>query len=139
MKRRGFTLLEVMVATLIMGIAVVGVLSGIANSLHHASRLTDSDRAALLARSKMDELLVNTGLPHGSILQGEFDPAIVGGKQGGWRARISTFESPPNPGPGAEVLERIALEIWWKADGAERTFAMEGFRANILRTGDVPR
>ena len=33
MNQRGFTLLEVMVATVIMGIAIVGLLSGISQSL----------------------------------------------------------------------------------------------------------
>ncbi len=57
--RRGFTLLEVMVASLIMGIAVAGVLSGLAGAARNASRLTDYDRATLVAKQKMDELLLD--------------------------------------------------------------------------------
>ena len=55
--RRGFTLLEVMVATTIMGIAVVTLLSALSTSVRNATRLTDYDRAVLLARAKMDALL----------------------------------------------------------------------------------
>jgi general secretion pathway protein I len=139
MNRRGFTLLEVMVATLIMGIAVVGVLSGISNSLHNAARLADYDRAALLARSKMDELLVNYRLPKFTVVQGDFDPLTMGGKEGGWRAKVTPFEMPPGAGPGAEVLERVALEIWWKAGSTERKLTLEGFRSAVLRPEDVPR
>jgi prepilin-type N-terminal cleavage/methylation domain-containing protein len=40
MKRAGFTLLEMMVATVIMGIAVVGLLSGISSSMRNAAKLT---------------------------------------------------------------------------------------------------
>ena len=136
MNRRGFTLLELMVATLIMGVAVVSALSGIANSLHHAARLTDYDRAALLARSKMDELLLNYRLPKYTVLQGDFDPSIVGGKEGGWRAKVTTFDAPAKAPPGIEVLERIVLEIWWDDDGTRRTFTLEGFRGNMLREGE---
>ena len=57
--RAGFTLLEVLVATTIMAIAVSGLLASLSTSLRVASRLTDYDRATLLAREKMDELLVN--------------------------------------------------------------------------------
>ena len=137
MNRRGFTLLEVMVATAIMGIAVVGLLSGISQSLRNADRVTDYDRAALLARSKMDELLLNYQLPKGSVIQGEFPPQVLGGKEGGWRARVTPFDMPPKPGPGTEIVERIAMEIWWKTPAGERKFNLEAFRRNFLRQEDL--
>ena len=57
--QRGFTLLEVMVAALVMGIAVAGVLSGLAGAARNAARLTEYDRATLVAKQKMDELLAD--------------------------------------------------------------------------------
>ena len=138
MNQRGFTLLEVMVATLIMGVAVVGLMSGISQSLRNADRVTDYDRAALLARSKMDDLLLNYQLPRGTVISGEFDPVLLGGKQGGWRAKISTFDAPTKPGAGAEILERVELEIWWQNGPDRRRFNLEGFRSNIVRAEDLP-
>ena len=138
MRRRGFTLLEVMVATVIMGLAVVGLLSGISQSLHNAARVSDYDRAALVGRSTMDDLLMNYKLPRNSTIDGQFDPVLMGGKEGGWRARITPFEMQPHPIPGAEMLERVELEIWWKSDsGARRTFQLEGFRKNVVRPEDI--
>ena len=137
MSERGFTLLEVMVATLIMGIAVVGLMSGISHSLRNADRITDYDRAALLARSKMDDLLLNFTLPKGAVIGGEFDPVMLGGKEGGWHARITPFEMPPRAGLGAEILERVELEIWWQAGTDRRSFKLDGFRSNILKPGEV--
>jgi general secretion pathway protein I len=137
MNRRGFTLLEVMVATAIMGIAVVGLLSGISQSLRNADRVTDYDRAALLARSRMDDLLLNYQLPKNTVIADEFPRAVLGGKEGGWRARITPFDLPRNPAPGAEIVERIEMEIWWKTASGEKKFDLEAFRMNILRPEDL--
>jgi general secretion pathway protein I len=132
MTRRGFTLLEMLVASLIMGIAVVGLLSSISTSLRNASRLTDYDRAAVLARQKMDELLVDRTLPLDMPLDGSFDRAAAGGVEAGWHAQVTTFEALPEAGPGSDVLQRIELEIWWMSGGKRRTLTLEGFRSAKL-------
>lgn len=137
MKERGFTLLEVLVATLIMGLAVVGLLSAISTSMRNAARLTDYDRVAMVARSQMDALLATRRLPQLSVLEGRFEPALMGGMESGWRARVSPFETPTNRGPGAAILERIELEIWWMAGDKRRTFTLDAFRRKQLREGDV--
>jgi len=134
--RKGFTLLEVLVATLIMGIAISGILSGLAGAARNTSRLTDHDRATLLARQKMDELLVDRAAPRYQDITGEFDPAVVGGEHTGWRARITPFEGLPGSGPGAIGLDRVELEVWWTDGPARRSFALEGFRRNRFQPGD---
>jgi len=136
-KRCGFTLLEMLVATLIMGIAVISVMAEITASMRNASRVTNRDRAALLARSKMDELLLVPDFPLDTPVQGDFNPSLTGGVQGGWRARLSRFEMPPNPAPGQQSLDRMTLEIWWIASGERRTFALTGYRAHILRAEEL--
>ena len=42
--RAGFTLLEVLVATVIMGIAVTGLIVGLSQSVKNASRLAEYER-----------------------------------------------------------------------------------------------
>jgi len=136
MKTRGFTLLEVMVATVIMAAAVIGLMGDITASMRNAERVTNRDRAALLARSKMDELLTNPLLPLDTPIHGEFDPSLTGGVPGGWTARLTRFEMPPNAAPNQQSLDRISLEIWWMANNERRTFSLSGYRAHVLRPED---
>lgn len=125
MRRRGFTLLEVMVATTIMGVAVVTMLSALSTSVRNASRLADYDRAALLARARMDTLLADPALPVGVTIDQPIDPASLGGARGGWQALVTPFEPAPN---GTPSLERVQLRIWWMSGPNKRTFELDGYR-----------
>jgi general secretion pathway protein I len=126
-RQKGFTLLEVLVATVIMAVAVTGLLSALSTSMRNAARLTDYDRAALSARVKMDELLTTTQLPRGTVLEGPWE-------YGGWRARVTPFESLPNSGPGSLVLDRIELELWWMSGDVRRHLNLEAFhRSELLK------
>ena len=67
----GFTLLEVLVATMVLGISVVVVLQLFSGGLDQARRAEDYTRAVLHARAKMEEVLLN--LPSGPVLErGDF-------------------------------------------------------------------
>ncbi|HUQ91332.1 MAG TPA: prepilin-type N-terminal cleavage/methylation domain-containing protein [Bryobacteraceae bacterium] len=136
-RRAGFTLLEMLVATTIMAIAVVGLLSSLSSSLRNAARLTDHDRAAIVGRRKMDELLLQVRLPRHQMIEGALVPAVDAGLQGGWRARMEPFEVPPNVQPGNAILERVECEIWWLDGARKRTYSLEGYKRTVLQTDDV--
>jgi type II secretory pathway pseudopilin PulG len=125
------------VATLIMAIAVVGLLSGISGATRNAARLRDYDRAVQLARLRMNDLLMDYTMPVGASLSGTFDRTLTGGIDSGWRARLSNFEMPPTATPGQIALDRIELEIWWASGNGPRTFTLEAFRTRVLKQGDV--
>ncbi|HEX4810938.1 MAG TPA: prepilin-type N-terminal cleavage/methylation domain-containing protein [Bryobacteraceae bacterium] len=135
----GFTLLEVMVATLIMAIAVVGLLSNLHVSLRNTARLTDYDRATVFAQHKMDDLLSSTALPNYQQISGPYDPGAGDAQDGGWRALARPFEFAPNPQVGDQVLQRVELEIWWNNGDRKRSFTLEGFRKSVLSQGDAGR
>ena len=125
----GSRFIEVLVAAAIMGIAVAGVLGGLSTASRNAAKLTQMDRAALLARQKMDEILVDPSIPRKRPLQGIFDWNVAGGTTAGWRAQVLPFEVAPSAGAGNGCwiasswrsggwMGRRAAPSIWKDSGA---------------------
>jgi general secretion pathway protein I len=134
---RGFTLLEMMVATVILAVAIVGLVSGISGALRNAARLTGYDRAVELARQRMNELLLDDRLPRATVVEGAFDPQQTGGLPAGWRARVSTLEKAPGSVVGNVGIDRIQLEVWWMSGAQRRAFTLEGYKPHVLRAQDL--
>jgi general secretion pathway protein I len=137
-QRRGFTLLEMLVASSIMAIAVVGLMAGLSGATRNAGRLLDYDRAAQLARLRMNELLLDQRTPLNTEISGRFDTSQSSGLEAGWRARVSNAELPPAPAPGQSCLQRVELQVWWMNGERERNFTLEGYRLGKLRQQDIP-
>lgn len=139
-EQRGFTLLEVLVATAIMGLTIAGVMSGLASATRNAARITEYDRAAILARLKMDELLANEATPRDIPVQGAYSLSESGGVPAGWSARVTPFESMGGPlAPGTWVVDRIELTVWWMDGEVRRSFTMEGIRRAQIPVPGAPR
>jgi len=123
----GFTLLEAMVATLIMAIAVVGLLSNVSTSLSTASRLADYDQATLLAHRQMEQLLTMP-LVAGEAYGGTYPRSDTSELEAGWQAVVEPFEASASGG-GNAVLDRIVLEVWWIRNNQRHTLQLETLRA----------
>jgi general secretion pathway protein I len=136
-EQSGFTLLEVLVATVILAVAIAGLMSALSGSMRVAGRLTDYDRAAMLAKRKMEEIIADKRMPRNVLLQGAYDATQTNGAPSGWRVRIAPFEVPPNPAPGNPIVDRIHVQVWWMNGEAERTFDVESFRRYYLTAQDV--
>lgn len=121
---RGFSLLEMAVATLLLGLAAAGLLGTLGDALAAAQAARDADRATDLARNALNELLA-TGPPlAGRAIRGS------DGDRFGWRA---WGESADRFGKDSEGrgLAKIQAEVWWFSRGERKTARLESF----ARTG----
>ena len=138
--RGGFTLLEVLVATVIMGIAVTVLIGGLSQSVKNADRLKAWDRASMLARARMEELLLDPELPFDGSVEGTFPSDQSGGIPAGWKASLRPFELPPNAGPGAVIVQEVALDVWWEPEsGGRRDLHLESYRPQRIPALVTPR
>jgi hypothetical protein len=126
-----------LVASTIMAIAIVGLLSGIAGATRNAARLRDYDRAVQLARLRMNQLVADAPAAAGQVLNGTFDASLTGGLEVGWQARLTRVEKPAQPTLGQPSLERIELQIWWVSGRERRSFTLDAYRNHVLQQGDL--
>ena len=68
--RRGITLLEVLVAAILLGVGLVGAINVMARCAANSGAVDDRSRALLFARSKMDEIMKEPTLTVG-VEQGQ--------------------------------------------------------------------
>ncbi|MBI4465015.1 MAG: prepilin-type N-terminal cleavage/methylation domain-containing protein [Acidobacteria bacterium] len=128
----GFTLLEVLVATAILGTAVAALFGLLSGALRNADRLQGPEQALLLGEAKLNELLaVGAGssetpgeLPLDQKMEGRWD------EQFRWEALATRFRSSPERVPGEIILTRIELDVFWKTgeEQEERKLSLESYQ-----------
>jgi type II secretion system protein I len=130
-RQRGFTLLEMLVASAIMAAALIGIMASLSGATRNASRLRDYDRVVQLARLRMNDIIADERSQ--GVLEGMFTPELVGGMVSGWRANVAKVEEGPDPVAGNFALDRVQLEVWWMQGTTRRSFSLEGYRHRIIR------
>jgi general secretion pathway protein I len=122
---RGFTLLEVLVATLILGLAVVALIQLSSQGLRLLKQSDDQQQAALLA----DRLLRATGPLAEGVETGREGPLA-------WERRIALRGAPdelsPTSGPAPDLLA-LTVTVRW---GQRRSLELASLRLVPRSPGD---
>lgn len=124
--QRGTTLLEVVLATLLLGVVAAGLLGTVNRALAGVQAAREHSRAVTYAKSVLDELLAQPRLQAGQALQGSTDATS------GWKAVAKPLQL-QNRRPGTFGLIEIQVEVWWLAGGQRKTLALAGYRRGETR------
>ena len=119
--QRGATLLEVVVATLLLGVAAVGMLGTVHQALAGIHAARQHSQAVMRASSALTELLALPRLQAGQALPG------AAGAAAGWSAVTERWQ-PGDPRLGSPELVKVRVEAWWLSGGERKTLALQGYR-----------
>ncbi len=88
-ENRGFTLIEVTVALLVLAIALSAIIKAVSDNISNASYLRDKTIAHWVAMNKVTELHVSDVLPATGSTTGEMEMA---GREWFWKTEITATE-----------------------------------------------
>lgn len=121
----GFTLLEVMVATLIVGSSLVAVI-GLFGQITRTARMTEGYAlATMLAESKLDELSLQ------SLSEGERTGTFANHPGFAWRLVVT-----PTDSPGVQL---VVLTVDFSAPGGSREVILQTLQADRTLAGGERR
>lgn len=114
----GFTLLEVLVASVLIGTTFVAVVSIMSRSLRNIDRMQPHERACLHAREQMTDLLTREQLEPGR-LRGSWDDDYR------WQADITRVENSEFNASGDYALFDIRVQVYWGDPDRPRSYVLQ--------------
>jgi len=131
--QRGYTLIEVIVAFAVLGVALMLLLGTLSNGTRQVRWAADSGRAALHAQSLLDGIGIDVPVVPGRNT-GEFEDGRYR-----WTLEIAPFVDPELPpaiaDPSGRQLFEIALSVDWGERGPRERLQVQTLR---LREPDAP-
>jgi general secretion pathway protein I len=121
---KGFTLIEIMVAMAVLGVCLVTIMQLFSGGLRSSKVSNDYTRAAIRAKEKMEEILLNNEFSEGSF-SGDFADGFR------WRVDVAQFKIVEEGMPTVPVdLFEIRVGVLWNDGNREKHFDI-----STLRTG----
>lgn len=127
--RRGFTLLEVMVAVIILGFGLLAIMRLFPLGLRAGKISRDTTVATFLAQQKIEELKNEpfTGEGFADGARGEMYGYLTGYEGFQRKTTIQTIKS------AEPKLKMIQVEVFYKPYGAERSVKLVALRTNYKK------
>ncbi len=126
-KENGFTLVEIMVAVLILGAALVPIFIMFSEGISLTARSTELNLAVNTAQDKMEEI---RNMTHNSITIGTWaDEEVTIGNRAFIRHVTVTNSGVSEAG---ENLKKITVEVFWNHKDTTQSTSLMTYRCNKL-------
>ena len=124
-KESGFTLLEVLVAVSIVGIALVVLLRLHLLSLDATLAAQDLSTAVLLAQGRMATFLAQS--PQAGEDEGQFEGPEL--ERFSWTTSVTQFDLGPEDLDGSVGVRHVTVSVHWREGNRSRSYSLETYEA----------
>ncbi len=137
----GFTLLEVLVAFVLMAVAVVVISQSFAGGLRNLARTDGYTTAALVADSQMVQVGIVYPVAEGEIddTEVESEPESQLNEKYRWSISMSPYEIEMSDdqldAPGEQQLFLVTVAVGWTEGGDERSFQLMSLKLGPKERG----
>lgn len=114
---KGFTLLEILIAVMIMAICLVVVMQLFSGALNAAGKSEEYTKAVFIGKEKMEEFLLSETLLEGEFY-GDYDEKFS------WIVSVSAMPGKMELTSGLKRRFQIDLEVLWGAGSKQKAFSL---------------
>jgi len=127
-KQKGFTLIEVIVAVAVLGLAGSALFSLFGRSIDNIRRMEELHSYQLAGEEVMNRVLLLGQVPADGEARGRLDQIDAD-----WRVRILPWIPETLEGSPEQAIIRIEVEVSWDGRAGRRNLVLETVRPSLLR------
>ena len=120
---RGFTLIEVLVATAVLGIAATALFGLLSRSLFNLRKIEDLHRYELAAQNVMNEVLMLSTLPAEGRAEGALDD--IGAH---WIINVKPWAPPTLEAKPDQAILSVEAVVTWPGRSSQRSIKVEALK-----------
>lgn len=136
--QQGFSLLEVLVAIVLLGFSYAGILSALSQGLKLARSAADQENAAILAHSLLEE---TRALPKTDIVDPVDRGEVFGGTRYAYKVEIFDVPYLGNPPPDKVAppfeLKQIVVNVHWGPEDRQRHYRLATYQTMLAPLGEA--